>query len=135
MKPQALAAAAIAVIALGVATWRYHLIRTEQAQGRGILTQSLTVGEHVALEGTQIVDVIDLRPRQPGAPWRRLWISKTNHAILATSTFAPDGQPISGVRFEQVTFQPAAASDAAAFQAPADLVHRYGRAQPGDSPS
>lgn len=225
MRPQALAATVIAVIALALATWRYHQIRTDQAHGRRILTQSLTAGEHVALAGTQIVeapgqpagrariiqtadgkmrleylsgprdglkvwddgrktwrwyprkkvlaisacrrratvldgrrtdllmrnfvprwlredrvagqkvDVIDVRPRQPGAAWKRLWISKANHAILATSTFSPDGQPISGVRFEQVTFQPTAASDASAFQAPADLVHRYGRAQPGDSPS
>jgi len=218
-------AVALALAALGAVTWRYHQARMDQDLGRRILAQSLTAGEHVALEGTQIVeapgqpagrahivqtadgrmrleylsglregakiwddgrktwrwyprkkvlaisacrrratvldgrrtglllqnfvprwlredlvagqrvDVIDVRPRQPGAAWKRLWISKANHAILATSTFAPDGQTISRVRFENVLFQPAKAVDAAGFRAPVDLVRRYGRAQPGDSPS
>src|SRR5437588_8458043 len=70
MQPQALAAAAIAVVALALATWRSHQIRAEQAHGRGNLTQSLTVGEHVALEGTQVVEA-------PGQPAGRARIIQT----------------------------------------------------------
>src|SRR5436309_2096869 len=49
--------AIIAVAALGVATWRYTQIRAERAEGRRVLARSLIEGQHVALEGTQLIDV------------------------------------------------------------------------------
>src|SRR5205814_2367988 len=76
----------------------------------------------------QAVDIVDLRPRQPGSVWKRFWISKANHVVVAATSFAPNGQKISSFRFQEVVFQPPAAARAEEFEAPAELVRRYGRA-------
>ena len=62
MKLQAMVAG-LALAAIAVATWRYHQIRLERAEGRGVLAGALAAGQRVALEGTQVVE----RPGQPPA--------------------------------------------------------------------
>jgi hypothetical protein len=79
--------------------------------------------------------VLDLEPRHPGTPWKRLWVHRDTFAVLGSTDFDPEGKVVRSARYEKIAFTPPAAAREETFRPPADLVARYGRAQPGDSPS
>jgi hypothetical protein len=79
--------------------------------------------------------VLELRPKEVGQPWKRLWVSEQNYAVLATADFGADGRLIQSTHFEQVSFAPPEATQPATFEPPIELVERYGTAHPGDSVS
>jgi hypothetical protein len=83
----------------------------------------------------QAAYVLDLQPRHPGSPWKRLWVHRDTFAVLGSTDYSPDGQVLRSARYERIAFAPAAATRAESFRPPARLVSRYGAAQPGDSPS
>lgn len=79
--------------------------------------------------------VLDLKPRHAGNPWQRLWVYRTNGAVLASTRFDTEGRALRSTRYANVRFALPDWVEPDTFEPCIHKVTRHGGALPGDSTS